>query len=172
MGINLKVHVIFSLFCSMVVLKPLLCCRSATYIFPCPLTLSLNLSLYSLFLIMPFISALFDTQLKMGGQFVCKEQLHSFYFYSFDSFSFWVFALCEYCLERDLWQGLWPCECNTYLKSWYFFPSPAVCGNIFCGLQVCSFRLHNIKCSCYLLINAKMFYCVSAEWACSHFTSK
>lgn len=88
MDINLKVHVIFSLFFSMVVLKPLLCCRSATYIFPCPLTLSLNLSLYSLFLIMPFIPAVFDTQLKMGGLFVCQEQLHSFYFQSFNSFSF------------------------------------------------------------------------------------
>lgn len=42
---NFKVHVVFSLFCSMVVLKPLLCSRWATYIFPCPLTLLLNLSL-------------------------------------------------------------------------------------------------------------------------------
>lgn len=33
----------------------------------------------------------------------------------------------------------------------------------FYGLQVSSFRLQNIKCCCHLLINAKKFYCVSAE---------
>lgn len=116
---NLKINVIFSLFCSMVVLKPLLGCRSATYIFPCPLTL--YWIYHSLFLVMPFISAIFDIQLKMGGMFVCQEQLHSFYFYSFNNFSFWVFALYEYCLEKDLWQGLQPCACQYLPKIFIHF---------------------------------------------------
>lgn len=85
----------------------------------------------TLFLVTPFISARFDIQLKMGGVFVGQEQLHSFYFYSFNKFSFWVFALYEYCLERDLWQSLQLCTCQYLPKIFILFPSPAVCLNIF-----------------------------------------
>lgn len=93
-------------------LCPLLRCTSAILIFPCPVTLLLNPSLYSLFLVMSFISAVFGIQLKMGAMFLCQEQLHSFYFYSFNNFSFCVSVLYQYCLERDLWEALQPCACQ------------------------------------------------------------
>lgn len=77
---------------------------------------------------MPFTSAVFGIQLKMGVMFLCQEQLHSFYFYSFNNFSSCAFALYHYGLEGVPWQALQPCAC------WYL-PGILILVLLSCGLQ-------------------------------------